>query len=537
MLKRVENLGMMTKVFIPTAVMLLVALGIVALAERSLSKLTAQTHQIIKVTATRQALALAATAAVNSAAANEKNAMLMADKTGMDAFASAYVTDIDHLKDAVARLKALAMDPGEAGRLDQIGGAIAAYYATGEQLYQFMVDREFDKAHALSTGGAQNARERLMRSIGEEVEETAADMRQADGQADTLYKRTVGFLAALSVGGLFAALLMVSWISTRFIVGPLARITKSMGRISGGDLAIEIEDAGRRDEIGVLGRALSVFRERSLALRENTRSLKTAHDEIRVLNGTLERRVEERTAELKDAHRELLAKERLSSLGQLTASVAHELRNPLSTLRNTMHALDQMVRARGIDAERQLGRCRRTIDRCDGIITDLLDFAGARELRASAMHLDAWLGEVLDRIELPPGIVLERQLDAPRAVAQIDGERLGCAIGNVIENAVEAVADSLDPARRRIIVSTHAGDRAEIVIADTGPGMSDEVLGRVFEPLFSTRSFGTGLGLPTVKQIVEQHGGDIAIGSAPGAGTRVQLRLPLQAAKRGQAAA
>ncbi|HEY3917129.1 MAG TPA: HAMP domain-containing protein, partial [Stellaceae bacterium] len=329
MLKRLENVSMMKKVVIPTAVMLVVALGIVAFAERGLSKLTAQTHTIINVTAARQALALSMTAAVNGVAASEKNAMLMTDQGGLDGFASAYVGEIDHLKDDVGQLIALASDTDEIARLDRIGQGIEAYYATGRQLYQLMVAKRYDEAHALSTGAAQDAREKLIALINEEVDQTTVDMRRADAQADALYRRTFGLLAALSLGGLVLALVTVYWITTRFIVRPLTGITDSMGRISRGDFAVPIDEAGRRDEIGILGRALAVFRERSIALRENAQRLKTAHDEIRALNDVLERRVEERTAALNEAHRELIVKERLSSLGELTATVAHELRNPL----------------------------------------------------------------------------------------------------------------------------------------------------------------------------------------------------------------
>ncbi|HEY3919825.1 MAG TPA: HAMP domain-containing sensor histidine kinase, partial [Stellaceae bacterium] len=195
------------------------------------------------------------------------------------------------------------------------------------------------------------------------------------------------------------------------------------------------------------------------------------------------------------------------------------------------------VATAGIDIERQLGRCWRTIERCDGIIADLLDFAGGRELHAAAMRLDGWLADILDQIKLPPTVALDRRLDAPQAVVPIDSERLRCAIVNLIENAVEAIADKPDLVDHRITVSSAAGPRAEVVIADTGAGMSAEVLSHVFEPLFSTRAFGTGLGLPTVKRILEQHGGEIAIDSAPGDGTRVILQLPLVQTKTSSQAA
>jgi signal transduction histidine kinase len=241
------------------------------------------------------------------------------------------------------------------------------------------------------------------------------------------------------------------------------------------------------------------------------------------------------------AEAELLKRERLSLLGQLTASVAHELRNPLSTIRNTMHAIHQAAQEKGFPLDRQMARVERTIDRCDGIIDDLLDYAGTRELNPVPHSLDAWLGDVLEGQRAPEHITIERRFAASGAVVAIDSERLRCAIANLIENAAEAIVDAPDLVERRITISTHAvagatGVTAEIVIADTGPGMPADVLARAFEPLFSTRAFGTGLGLPTVKRIIEQHGGDIVIGSVPGAGTRVQIRLPTAAAKNSQAA-
>jgi signal transduction histidine kinase len=231
------------------------------------------------------------------------------------------------------------------------------------------------------------------------------------------------------------------------------------------------------------------------------------------------------------AEAELLQQERMSLLGRLTASVAHELRNPLSTIRNTIHAIHQAARDKGLQIDRQMSRVQRTIDRCDGIIDDLLDYAGGPELNLAPVALDIWLGKILDQQKLPPSIVLEHRLAAVGAMVTIDAERLRCAVANLVENAAEAIADTPDLAERRITISTHCGAQAEIVIADTGPGMSTDVLDRVFEPLFSTRAFGTGLGLPTVKRIIEQHRGDMAVGSVLGSGTRVQIRLPLIQAK------
>jgi len=106
----------------------------------------------------------------------------------------------------------------------------------------------------------------------------------------------------------------------------------------------------------------------------------------------------------------------------------------------------------------------------------------------------------------------------------LDLDRFRRVIINLLENAVQAFCEGTAP-ERRISIATLAADTADIVISDSGPGIPADVMPRIFEPLFSTKSFGTGLGLPTVKQIVEQHDGTISITSTPGAGTSVWIRL------------
>jgi len=237
----------------------------------------------------------------------------------------------------------------------------------------------------------------------------------------------------------------------------------------------------------------------------------------------LQRRVEERTAALKAAQGELLRKERLSALGQLTATMAHELRNPLSAIRNTLFSVKETAAASGVDLARPLGRVERSVERCDRIIKDLLDYTRIKDLHRNALAPDPWVGEVLDEQKLPEGVALIRQLDAKCLVA-IDTERMRRVIINLLDNAAQAMADRDGP--HRITVSTAvAGQSFELKIEDNGAGIPADVLPKVFEPLYSTKSFGTGLGLPMVKQIVEQHGGTIAITSEHGKGTRVIVRL------------
>ncbi len=238
-------------------------------------------------------------------------------------------------------------------------------------------------------------------------------------------------------------------------------------------------------------------------------------------------RVEERTAALRTAQTELVRREKLSTLGQLTATVAHELRNPLSAIRNTIFAIRESLAGKGIDVERPLNRVDRNIQRCDRIITDLLDFTRMRDLNRAEIEADNWLDEVLSDQRLPEGIALVRDFGTPKRRVSLDAERMRRVVINLVENATQAMSDLAAQGCGLITVRTRAsGGAFELVIEDNGPGIPADVLPKVFEPLFSTKSFGTGLGLPTVKQIVEQHGGTVDIASQAGKGTRVFVRIP-----------
>jgi len=267
--------------------------------------------------------------------------------------------------------------------------------------------------------------------------------------------------------------------------------------------------------------------------RQRAQELGVAHREIHGLNRDLERRVHERTAELRAAQTEILRKERLSALGQLTAAVAHELRNPLSSLRNTLFTIKESLVQSAEDFERPVKRMERSIARCNGIINDLLEYSEVRDLRCRPISGDEWLEETLD--DRPParGFTVVRNLHAAACRINIDTDRMRRVVINLLNNAAEALAESGSAANECVVtVMTRATQNAyELVIADTGPGIPAEIMPKIFEPLFSTKTFGTGLGLSTVKQIVEQHGGTITIDSEPGQGTRAAVHLPRALAK------
>ncbi|MCZ6780030.1 MAG: PAS domain S-box protein, partial [Nitrospirae bacterium] len=258
---------------------------------------------------------------------------------------------------------------------------------------------------------------------------------------------------------------------------------------------------------------------------------KQAEQEIQKLNEDLERRVEERTAELRAAQDTLLQNERLATLGQLTATVSHELRNPLGVIRTSAFTLRGKLTGGEPRAERTLDRIERNVVRCDRIIDELLDFTRISQLEPKPTSLEAWLEETLNEQTLPSGVALRLAFDRPDMAVSLDHDRFRRAIINVFDNACQAmIGDGLEDAdsdEHILTVRTQESDgRIEVIFEDTGPGIPPDVYQKIFEPLYSTKGFGMGLGLPVVKQIMEQHGGGIEIDSEEGRGTKVCLWLP-----------
>jgi PAS domain S-box-containing protein len=256
-----------------------------------------------------------------------------------------------------------------------------------------------------------------------------------------------------------------------------------------------------------------------------------AEEELERHRERLEELVQERTRKLEDAQAELVCRERLSALGELTAIVAHEIRNPLGTVRTAVFAIDDAIERGELNrVGRTLELAERNIVRCDNIIRKLLDYTHDRTLDPRPMHIDTWLGVVLDEQTIPPGIVCVRELEAD-VKALIDHEHFRRAISNIVDNAIDALQNRAAVGNRLTVrtrvVENQAGSRLEIQIKDTGPGIPADVLPRVFDLLFSAKSLGVGLGLPIVQNIMEQHGGGIELQSQVGEGTTVTLWLPV----------
>ncbi|BBO81864.1 hypothetical protein DSCO28_24300 [Desulfosarcina ovata subsp. sediminis] len=291
--------------------------------------------------------------------------------------------------------------------------------------------------------------------------------------------------------------------------------------ISKNGVKIPIDDSGapiRDDKGNVLGVVL-IFRD----VTEKRRSRKA----LKEYSERLEEMVASRTKELRDAQKELVRKERLAALGQLTATVAHEIRNPLGTVRTSIFSLSENIeRNEKKRVDRALLLAERNILRCDRIITELLDFTRQKNLKKRPVKIDSWLEHLLAEQTIPEEIEYKLALDSGVSVP-VDTEYLRRAVVNVIANALQALEEKGGTEMGMTVRTTIAGERIEIGVADTGPGISDDIREKIFEPLFSTKSIGVGLGLSIVEDIMAEHDGGVEIESEPGKGTEVVLWLPV----------
>ncbi len=257
--------------------------------------------------------------------------------------------------------------------------------------------------------------------------------------------------------------------------------------------------------------------------------------ERRMAHDELERRVEERTAELRAAQADLLRQERLATLGQLTATVSHELRNPLGVIRTSTFVARDGMNGATPRVQRALERIDRSVIRCDRIIDELLDFTRISGLEPEPTPIDAWLDGTLKEQALPAEITLRRDFGLADTTVPFDRDRFRRAIINVFDNACQAMTGEVGPEEAAdadnsvlSVTTQRKNGRVEVIFEDRGPGIPADVLPRIFEPLFSTKGFGVGLGLTVVKQIMQQHGGGIEIDGAGTSGTRVCLWLPAE---------
>jgi signal transduction histidine kinase len=263
------------------------------------------------------------------------------------------------------------------------------------------------------------------------------------------------------------------------------------------------------------------------AFNEVTAKLQASHEQLRA-------EVVRLTQELGEANSQLERSRRLAALGEMAAGIAHEVRNPLGSIRLYARMLEQDL----VDRPGEQGVAVKIAGAArvmEGVVTDVLTFA--REFRLRPTEID--VSELMDRVveacchDGVPGwrnvemVRLDKGAAAPAFEA--DPGLLQQALVNIVRNAIEAMADCPGRRHRLVLECAPAGEWAAIRVKDTGPGISAEVIARIFNPFFTTRAAGTGLGLAIVHRIIDAHAGSIRVlNNQDGPGATFEILLPVQ---------
>ncbi|UCF68317.1 MAG: HAMP domain-containing protein [Acidobacteriota bacterium] len=333
----------------------------------------------------------------------------------------------------------------------------------------------------------------------------------------TLWTTAALFLIVIVVMALFV---------NRVVHKPVAELVEGTRRVAKGELDTRLTVRGRNE----LSRLAEAF-------NQMAGDLEVARREITDWSERLEQKVIEKTDELQRAQRQVLHMEKMASIGKLSATVAHELNNPINAMLTYTRLVQRELAGQplGDATKEELGRyldlLQKECSRCGDIVRNLLAFAR----RSGAEMAPVDVNDIVERslmliqhhLEIS-GITLHSRLLERNSQIVADAGQLQQALVALLVNAVEAmVGPETDPRELTVRLNGDA-DRVRIQVTDTGTGIDPDVLPHVFEPFFSTKhkESGVGLGLSVVYGIVQRHGGTIEIDSKPGLGTTFRVALP-----------
>ena len=398
------------------------------------------------------------------------------------------------------------LDDGFAGQLKQLTGSDIAFAMEGQVLSSTLPPEE---RAALSSVLRRGAAVTNIQLHGEEFAARPMPLTTGDAAPEgggpialILRSRTeqLQFLSEihteLAVTAIVAVLLatLLSFVVARTITRPLAAITGVMRDVAAtGDLT------------------------RKIVLRSSDR---WGDADARLLATTFNTL----TDSVARAQREMSQRERLASLGRLSTVIAHEVRNPLMIIKASLHTLRRPeatpdeVREVASDIDGEVARLNR-------VVNDVLDFARPIAFDLAPADLNALCRDSALAAQVSPGVPVALDTDPAIGMIVTDSERLRAAIVNVVVNARHAVDGQQT---QRVTLTTRLDTGAVMIsVSDTGVGIERADLPRVFDPYFTTRRGGTGLGLPLTKNIIEGLGGAIVAASEPGRGTEIRMTLPI----------
>ena len=240
--------------------------------------------------------------------------------------------------------------------------------------------------------------------------------------------------------------------------------------------------------------------------------------------GQLAEAFNQMVAELAAARHDLITKTRMAAIGEVSARVAHETRNPLGALTNCLHLLRRGKSIAPDDAE-LIQIMEAEVQRLNTMVSDFLAFGRPRPPQVDRVDLREVLTRVLGLLERDLGVSqrihIESSVDPAATIVWADAAQLHQVLWNLLLNAAQAMGET----GKIRVTTTRRGDMIEVAVADDGLGIKPEALSKIFDPFFTTRSMGSGLGLAIVKRIVDDHGGTIRVDSKLGGGTTVVVGL------------
>jgi signal transduction histidine kinase len=260
-----------------------------------------------------------------------------------------------------------------------------------------------------------------------------------------------------------------------------------------------------------------------------------AEEALREYSERLEEMVEQRTEELREAQGQLIRREKLAVLGQLAGGVGHELRNPLGAIKNAVYLLNMVLEEPEPEVREALEIVEQEVGTCDSIIRSLLDFARTKAPVRREVDVNDVLRAALFRITIPEDIEVMTQLDETVPIILADPDQLVQVFGNIILNGIQAMPEGgrllvktarlSSPKTSEVSGKPPRSGWVAVSFADTGVGIPEENLEKLFEPLFTTKAKGVGLGLALVKTLVEVNGGSIEVESEVGKGSTFTVGL------------
>jgi len=260
----------------------------------------------------------------------------------------------------------------------------------------------------------------------------------------------------------------------------------------------------------------------------------SVEEALREYSARLEDMVEQRTQELREAQERLVRREKLAVLGQLAGGVGHELRNPLGIIKNAADLLNMILEEPKPEVREALEILDEEVTRSEKIIGSLLDFARAGPPLRQKVDVNEVIREALSRATVPDDVKVLTQLHEALPAIPADPDQLAQVFGNIILNGMQAMALPNcvgRPEGGQLAVKSEVASPGWVAVSftDTGVGIPQANLERIFEPLFTTKPRGIGLGLAIVSALVEGHGGTIEVESEVGTGSIFTVRLPVRA--------